>query len=159
MTFKWLLPLTCEFLRIIFGGPHMLIVLLELKLKLSLTIPDSYILFMKLSDNFRLIEVLPVVPLDLCLGVHLEVLTSSCHTWVIPTHSRSIWHAMTCCSSDQFLTFLILTWPWPDLNLDLSSTIANILLFQVLNGNQIKVTYAIMLSYKSWDVVIRWWWW
>ena len=36
---------------------------------------------MKLSDNFRLIEVLPdvppVVPLDLCHGVHLEVLTSS----------------------------------------------------------------------------------
>ena len=36
---------------------------------------------MKLLDNFRLIEVLPdvppVVPLDLCLGAHLEVLTSS----------------------------------------------------------------------------------
>ena len=36
---------------------------------------------MKLSDYFRLIEVLPDVPpvvtLDLYLGVHLEVLTSS----------------------------------------------------------------------------------
>ena len=40
---------------------------------------------MNLSDNFRLIEVLievvpdvpPVVPFDLCLGIHLEVLTSS----------------------------------------------------------------------------------
>ena len=44
--------------------------------------PSSpYPRLMKLSDNFRLIKVLPdvppVVPLDLCLGVHLEVLTSS----------------------------------------------------------------------------------
>ena len=69
-------------------------VLLELKLKPPLTIPDSYKLFLKLSDNFRLIEVLPDVPpvvqLDLCLGVHLEVLTSSDPTLVIPTHPRSI---------------------------------------------------------------------
>ena len=36
---------------------------------------------MKLSRNFRLIEVLPVVPLDLCLGVHLEVLTSWAQGW------------------------------------------------------------------------------
>ena len=67
-------------MRIIFEGPLILIVLLELKLKIPLTIPDSYYsYFMKLSDNFRLIEVLPyvspVVPLDLCLD--LEVLISS----------------------------------------------------------------------------------
>ena len=72
MTCKLLLPLSCDFLRIMFVGP--LIVLLELKLKPPLTIPDS-------SDNFRLIDVIPdvplVVPLDLCLGVHLEVLTFS----------------------------------------------------------------------------------
>ena len=64
-------------------------VLLELKLKPPLTIPVSNQLFLKVSDNFRLIEVLPdvptVVPLDLCLGVHLEVLTSSDSTLVIPT--------------------------------------------------------------------------
>ena len=56
-------------------------VLLELKLKPPLTIPDSFYFFLQLSDNFRLIEVLPdvppVVPLNLCLGVHLDVLTSS----------------------------------------------------------------------------------
>ena len=73
--------MTFDFELKIFRGPLILIVLLELKLKPSLTIPDSYSLLIELSDNFRLIEVLPdvppVVPLDLCLGVHLEVLTSS----------------------------------------------------------------------------------
>ena len=54
----------CEFLRIIFGGP-----LIEV-----------------------LTDVPSVVPLDLCLGVHLAVLTSSDPTGVIPTHPRSIWH-------------------------------------------------------------------
>ena len=69
-----------------------------ISMKITLTGPWPYLneLFMKLSDNFRLIEVLPdvpsVVPLDLCLDVHLEVLTSSDPTWVIPTHPRSIWH-------------------------------------------------------------------
>ena len=40
MTFKWLLPLSCEFLRRRLGGP--LKVLLELKLKPPMTKPDSY---------------------------------------------------------------------------------------------------------------------
>ena len=73
--------MTFDFELKIFRGPLILIVLLELKLKPSLTIPDSYQLFMKISNNFGLIEVLPdvppVVPLDLCLGVQLDVLTSS----------------------------------------------------------------------------------
>ena len=50
------------------GGP--LIVLLELKLEHSLIVTDSKQLFLFLSDNYRLIEVLahvpPVVPLYLC---------------------------------------------------------------------------------------------
>ena len=80
MTFKWLLPSSCEFLRIIFGGPLILMVLLELKLKLPLTISDSNWLFLKLSDCFRLIEVLldvpPVAPLVLILA--LESTWKSC---------------------------------------------------------------------------------
>ena len=58
------------------------------------TIPDSYYLFLSPSDNFGLPEVLPdappVVPPVVILDVHLEVLTFSYHTEVIPTHPRSI---------------------------------------------------------------------
>ncbi len=45
-------------------------------------------------DNFRLPEVLPdappIVPPVVILDVHLEVLTFSDHTEVIPTHPRSL---------------------------------------------------------------------
>ena len=67
---------------------------------LTSAIPASYYIFLSSSENFRLTEVLPdadappkvspVVLLDVHLEVHLEVLTYSDHTSVIPTHPRSI---------------------------------------------------------------------
>ena len=72
-----------------------------------MTIPNPYYLLLSPSENFQLNEVLPdilpevlpeippVVPLDVHLEVYLEVhfvdLTFSDHTWVIPTHPKSIW--------------------------------------------------------------------
>ena len=86
------------------------------------------------SDNFRLIKVLPdvppVVPLDLYLGVHLRVLTSSDLTWVIPTHPRSIWLIYVDLIKRQEKSLwwgggadLHLTFTWPSPDLDRSSTI------------------------------------
>ena len=55
-----------------------------LQLKSTLTIPDSYYLFLSTFENFRLPEVLPddppVVLLGVHLEIHLEVLTFSGHT-------------------------------------------------------------------------------
>ena len=60
------------------------VLLLKLQLKLILSIPDSYQLFLSPSENFRLPEVLPyappVVQLDVHLEVHLEVLTFPDHS-------------------------------------------------------------------------------
>ena len=58
--------------------------LLKLQLKLTLTIPDPYYLFLSPSENFQLhgilpevlLEVPPVVLLDIHLEVNFEVLTS-----------------------------------------------------------------------------------
>ena len=59
------------------------VLLLKLQLKLILSIPDSYQLFLSPSENFRLPEVLPdappIVPLIVPIEVHLEVLTFSDH--------------------------------------------------------------------------------
>ena len=56
----------------------------KLQLKPPLTTSDPYYLFLSPSENFQLHEVLPEVPpvvlLDINLGVHLEVLTSSDYT-------------------------------------------------------------------------------
>ena len=60
------------------------VLLLKLQLKLILSIPDSYQLFLSPSENFRLPEVLPDDPPVFLFGVHLEVrlevLTFSDHT-------------------------------------------------------------------------------
>ena len=73
--------LSCEFLSRMLG----LALMVSLELKLTLNIPDSsYYLILRLSDNFRLLEVLPdvppVVPLNVCLDIRLEALTSSVPT-------------------------------------------------------------------------------
>ena len=62
----------------------------KLQLKPPLTIPDPYYLFLSPSENFQPYEVLPEVPPVVLLVVHLEVLTSSDYTLVIPTHPKSI---------------------------------------------------------------------
>ena len=66
----------------------------KLQLKPLLTIPDPYYLFLSPSENFQpyevLPKVLPEVPPVVLLVVHLEVLTSSDFTLVIPTHPKSI---------------------------------------------------------------------
>ena len=57
---------------------------LKLQLKPPLTIPDPYYLFLSPFESLQLhevlLEVLPVVLLDVQLVVHSEVLTSSDYT-------------------------------------------------------------------------------
>ena len=76
----------------------------KLQLKPPLTFPDPYYLFLSPSENFQLHEILPevllevppVVLLDVHLEVHFEFLTSSDYIWVIPTHPKSILSFKVC---------------------------------------------------------------
>ena len=121
----------------------------SLQVKPTFIIPSSYL---TLPGSILLPEVLPEVPpevlLDVHLEVHLEALTSFNHTWVIPTHPRSIWVVWTLKSQEKSywwvgggwvggwwkpillygsgpnpwvlssLGFLTLTWPGPGPELD-----------------------------------------
>ena len=116
-------------------GYMFLEVILKLQLKPPLIIPNSYL---TLPGSIWLREVLPEVPPqdlpDVQLEVYLNVLTSSNHNWVMPTHPRSWWvgeNQIYCMAQVQILefwvlwaglcvtlTFLTLTWPGPGPDLD-----------------------------------------
>ena len=122
--------LSCEFLRM---APHIP------PWTTSLNHPWPYLthtnfswIYQTILDSFEYFLCIPlVVPLDPCLGVHLEVLTSSDPTWVITKKKFTcvdVWrqkNRVKLRSRSLSFEFLSLTWlqpSWPSLNSDLTFT-------------------------------------